>query len=100
MAMNLSKEEVLKIIFLARLSTKEENLDQMINDFNNVLNYVDALSKVNVDNIEPLAHVHESYNIYREDVCGNGLTTEEALLNTSDRSGSFIRVPLIIEGES
>lgn len=98
--MNLSKEEVLKIIFLARLSTKEENLDQMIKDFNNVLNYVDALNKVNVDGIEPLAHVHEIYNVYREDKCINTLTTEEALLNAPDRSGSFIRVPLIIEGES
>ena len=98
--MSLSKEEVLKIIFLARLSAKEGNLDQMINDFNSVLSYIDALNQVNVDGITPLAHVHETDNVFRADECFNSLTTEEALLNAPDRSGSFIRVPLIIEGES
>ena len=95
--MSKSSEDILKIIKLARLSAENENLERLTTDFNSMLAYVEQLEKVNVDNVEPLSHVHGINNIFRTDLAENLLTTEEALSNAPDRSGNFIKVPIIIE---
>lgn len=94
---NPEKISVVDVIRLARLSAEKENVASLEKDFQNILHYVEQLQDVDVEGIEPLAHVHESYNVFREDKADNLLTTEEALLNAPDRSGNFIKVPLVIE---
>ena len=94
-----SKDDVKKIINLARLSPDKEDLNQLGKDFSDILTYVEQLEAVDTKGVEPLAHVHEIVNIFREDQAENLLSSEEALANTSDRSGNFIKVPLIIEDE-
>lgn len=95
--MDLSNEDILKIIKLARLSAANEDIEDLTKNFNDILHYIEQLEEVNVDNIEPLAHVHEVANVFREDVSSNSLTTEQALANTKERSGDYIKVPLIVE---
>lgn len=95
--MSKSQEDILKIIKLARLSAESENLSKLTQDFNSILSYVEQLEKVNVDNVEPLSHVHGANNVFRSDMMESLLTTDEALSNAPEKSGSFIKVPLIIE---
>jgi aspartyl-tRNA(Asn)/glutamyl-tRNA(Gln) amidotransferase subunit C len=97
--MSKSREDLLKIIRLARLSAANEDLDKMTRDFNSILQYVEQLEKVDVTNVEPLSHVHGVVNVFRDDAAHNDLTTGAALQNAPDKSGAFIRVPLIIEEE-
>ena len=89
--------DIKKILKLARLSEEKEDTAQLAKDFGNILGYVEKLSEVNVEGIDPLAHVHDSNNVFREDVAFNSLSPEEALQNAPDRSGNYIRVPLVIE---
>jgi len=86
-----------KILKLARLSEQQENTEQLAEDFGNILGYIEKLSEVKVEGVAPLAHVHDSNNVFREDIAFNSLTPEEALQNAPDRSGNYIRVPLVIE---
>ena len=97
--MALNKDDILKIINLARLSPEHEDLEQSLTDFNNILAYVETLERVDVEGLEPLAHVHDSSNVMRVDQVTATLSTEDALSNAPERSGDFMKVPLIIETE-
>lgn len=89
--------DIKKILKLARLSEEQEDTKQLAKDFGDILGYIETLSEVDVEGISPLAHVHDSNNVFREDVAFNSLSPEEALQNAPDRSGNYIRVPLVIE---
>ena len=95
--MDFKKEDILKIISLSRLSPEKENIDAVTKNFQNIINYVEQLNEVDVTNIEPLAHVHEVYNVFRKDIATNSLSPEEGLANVKEKSGNYIKVPLIIE---
>ena len=95
----LSSEEIKKIFNLSRLACNQEDLELAKTQINNILEYIEVVRNVDTENVEPMSHVHGSFNEFRDDVVSSLLTTEEALSNAPDRSGSFIRVPLIIETE-
>ena len=93
----VSDSEVAKIIKLAYLDIEESRLSQITTELNAILESIAILQKVDVTGVEPMSHVHGSTNVYREDQTEESLTTAEALSNAPDRSGAFIRVPIIIE---
>lgn len=93
----VDENEVRKIIKLAYLEVEDQRLPQITAELNAILDCVAVLNKVDVSNVEPMSHVHGSTNIFREDLVEPGLTTAEALSNAPDKSGAFIRVPIIID---
>jgi aspartyl-tRNA(Asn)/glutamyl-tRNA(Gln) amidotransferase subunit C len=94
----LSLDEVNRIARLSNLVINEEDAKKLTHQLNDILGYVQQLSRLETKNIEPMSHAQSSSNIYREDSAANTLTTEEALENAPDRSGNFFRTPLIVEG--
>ncbi|MBE9502820.1 MAG: Asp-tRNA(Asn)/Glu-tRNA(Gln) amidotransferase subunit GatC [Proteobacteria bacterium] len=95
--MKLTKEEVNKVAHLARLELSEEETERMTGDMNNILDYINKLSELNTDNVEPTCHAVPVTNVFREDVQRNDFTIEEALANApSSEEGSF-KVPKVIE---
>jgi len=95
----LKEEEILKIVKLARLQIEQDNLPKLTKEFNAILGYIKKLEEVNTDHVEAMSHVHGATNIFREDKIEDSMQIEDLLQNTPDRSGSFIRVPLVIEQE-
>lgn len=95
----LSSDEIKKIFKLSRLAYSDDDLEVAKVQINNILECIETVRKTEVGNTEPMSHVHGSFNIFREDKVIPLLTTEEALSNAPDRSGNFIKVPLIIETE-
>ena len=93
----VSEEEVRKIIQLSYLNVEEGRIAALTKEFNSILNYIEKLKEVDVTGVETMSHVHGFNNIFREDQIKPGLSTEDALKNAPDRSGDFIRVPLIID---
>lgn len=94
--MALSKEEVKKVAFLARLEFKEEEIEKFQTQLNDILSYVDKLSEVDVEGIEPLSHAIEMKNAFREDKVEKSIDRELAMKNApSEENGTFI-VPKIV----
>lgn len=81
---------------LAKLSRLRLS-DRFEKDLENILAYVGKLNSVNTDGVEPLSHVHGSKNVWREDVvCPS--SPEDILASAPDKSGTFVRTPLVIDG--
>jgi len=54
--MSLNRQEVEKIAHLARLAITEEELPVYVTSLSSIMNFVDALSKIDTGAVEPLAH--------------------------------------------
>ncbi|RME61736.1 MAG: Asp-tRNA(Asn)/Glu-tRNA(Gln) amidotransferase subunit GatC [Candidatus Dadabacteria bacterium] len=95
----ITKEQLVKVAYLARLKLSEEEALQLKDDLNKVLNYVEQLNELNVEEVEPVSHVFEIETPFREDEAVYIENTEKYLENIPDRSGRYIRVPLIVDYE-
>jgi aspartyl-tRNA(Asn)/glutamyl-tRNA(Gln) amidotransferase subunit C len=63
----ISKEEVKHIASLARIGLGEEEVEKYSKDLSAVLDWIDELKKVDVENVEPTAHIAGMDSISRED---------------------------------
>lgn len=94
--MALSREEVLHVAELARLSLRPEEVELFTRQLNDILAYVQKLEELDTTAVAPLAHVIPLFNAFREDVVKEGLPLEAALKNAPAREeGSFL-VPKVI----
>ncbi len=97
--MSLSIADVKKVATLARLEMSDADLNKMAEQLNNILGYVDQLSSVNTDGIEPLAHPLPLANVFREDVPVPSLSVDAALQNAPTRLADFFGVPAVFDSD-
>ena len=65
--MALTKKEVEKIAELARLELGEEEKEKFAEDLSSVLGYVQKLSEVNIEKVEPVTGGTNLENVARKD---------------------------------
>ena len=87
----------MKMAKLARLNIKEDEKEQLMADFTQILDWVEKLKEIDTEDVEPLVHMSEEINRLREDEVKNQLTQEQALSNAPDADGQFFRVPKVIK---
>lgn len=93
----LSPEDVQKVATLARLKLSEDELQQVARQLGDVLDYVEVLNDVDVSDVEPMAHVADVANAFRNDEVRPGLPREESLSNAPKTDGKYFLVPQILE---
>lgn len=94
--MKISKEEVLHVANLARLSLDEAAIERFADQIGTVLEYVDKLNQIDTEGVTPTSHAIFLSNAFREDVVLDHLERDDALANAPENEdGSFI-VPKII----
>ena len=67
-AMSISRAEVEKVSLLARLLLSDDELDRMTSQLGEILGYVDLLSELDTEQVEPMAHALDVANVFRDDV--------------------------------
>lgn len=95
--MKVAKEDVENVAVLSRLTIDEKQMPEYLSQFNDFLNYVDVLQKVDTENVEPLAHVLPMQNVFREDKIKPSLDRKLALSNAPEQEDGYFKVPRIIE---
>lgn len=95
--MKVSKKDVENVAVLSRLKIADDKMDKYLEEFNNFLEYVDVLQKVDTENVKPTAHVLPLQNVFREDVVKPSLDREKALANAPEKENGYFKVPRIIE---
>jgi len=83
---------------LARLELTAEEKAVFQPQMENIVKYVDMISAVDVDGVEPMMHGRVLVNAFREDVVRPSLPTETALANAPKRVGDEFLLPKIVEG--
>lgn len=95
--MSTDIQTIRKLAHLARLEFNEEKEQEVLQDLNKILNWVDQLRELDTENVEPLTHMSEEINVLREDVAQNTVTHEQALLNAPKKDSDYFRVPKVLE---
>ncbi len=94
--MALTREEVLHVAELARLSLSPEEIELFTVQLNEILEYVEKLQKLDTSRVEPLAHVIPIFNVFREDQVRQSLPQDAALENAPAREDGNFLVPRVI----
>lgn len=94
--MTVTLKDVEHIAGLARLELSDEEKEKFTHQLNQILTYVEKLNELDTTNVEPLSHVIELKNRFREDRVEPGLTPEEALRNAPSRTDKYFKVPKVI----
>jgi aspartyl-tRNA(Asn)/glutamyl-tRNA(Gln) amidotransferase subunit C len=95
--MKLSKSEVEHVAKLARLELSAEEADRLTTHLNGIMAHFEKLQQLDTEGVAPTSHVIPMQNVFREDVTGPCLTTEEALANAPESSDGYFVVPQIVE---
>ncbi|MDA8211207.1 MAG: Asp-tRNA(Asn)/Glu-tRNA(Gln) amidotransferase subunit GatC [Clostridia bacterium] len=92
----ITKKDVEHVALLARLELSEAEKEKFTEQLNAILEYADALKKLDTTNVQPTAHPLPINNVFREDVARPGIANEDALANAPEQEDGFFKVPKIV----
>ena len=96
----ITTEDVEYVAGLAQLILDDDSKERLVHEMGDILTYMDALNELDTEDIEPMMHVLDLANVYREDVVKESLTKEEVFRNAPNHEGDFFLVPRILDTES
>ena len=92
----LSREEVLHVAHLARISLTEEEIEKFRGELKVLMDDIDKIKEVeDFDNEMMYTPINDNTRL-REDVVGEMLSASDATINAPKKNGSFIEVPVMI----
>lgn len=95
--MAIDNETVKQVAFLSRLKIEDDKLEETKEEFNKILNWVEQLSEVNTDGVEPLVSVNDSNLVMRKDEVTEGNQSAAVLKNAPQAQYGYFTVPKVVE---
>ena len=94
--MSLTRADVEKVSLLGRLLLSDAELDKMTEQMGRIVGYIEQLSELNTDHVQPMAHALEMHNVFAEDALGASLPRESALANAPKKDAECYLVPAVL----
>jgi aspartyl-tRNA(Asn)/glutamyl-tRNA(Gln) amidotransferase subunit C len=91
--MAIDHEQLLHVGHLARLELREDEVERLGAQLNDILEAVSKVSELDLSDVPPTSHPLEVVSLGEEDVPRPCLPVEEALANAPEREGDFFKVP-------
>ncbi|ANI89367.1 asparaginyl/glutamyl-tRNA amidotransferase subunit C [Arachidicoccus ginsenosidimutans] len=82
---------------LSRLNFNNKEKEEIKNDLQQMIAFVEKLNEIDTSNVEPLLHITPRENVFREDIVAQNISREEALQNVPNTDGTYILVPKVIK---
>jgi aspartyl-tRNA(Asn)/glutamyl-tRNA(Gln) amidotransferase subunit C len=95
--MKLTRDEVLHIARLARVSLAEEETTRMSEQLSNLLDHFEVLQKVDTEGVSPTAQSVDLENVMRGDEVKPSLSPDDVLANAPRREDDCFRVRPVLE---
>jgi aspartyl-tRNA(Asn)/glutamyl-tRNA(Gln) amidotransferase subunit C len=95
--MAIDAATVRKVARLARIAEPEEKLEPLAKELSGILNWIEQLSEVATDGVEPMTSAVHVPLPMREDVVTEGGDPGRVLSNSPKRVGDFYVVPKVVE---
>src|ERR1700747_2938860 len=103
--MAIDREQLLHVAHLARLELREDEIERLQGQLNDILAAVSKVSELDLADVAPTSHPLDVVNVWEAhepravSTCGEAdeprpcLTAEEGLANAPEREGDFFKVP-------
>lgn len=94
---NTGEIDIEYVARLARIELTEAEKEMYSKQLGQILGYFKKLSEIDVSNVEPSAHAHAIYNVWRDDIEGEAMSVEDALMNAPAKRDNQIVVPKVVD---
>ena len=91
--MAINREQLLHVAHLARLELREEEIERLEAQLNDILAAVSKVSELDLADVPPTSHPRDVVNVWDQDEPRPCLSAEDALANAPEREGDFFKVP-------
>jgi aspartyl-tRNA(Asn)/glutamyl-tRNA(Gln) amidotransferase subunit C len=95
--MSVDADTVRRIAHLARIAVAEDEVEHLRGELNAILAFVEHLSEVNVDGVEPMTSVVPMEMRQRADKVTDGDIRDDLLKNAPATEEGFFLVPKVVE---
>ena len=95
--MSVDAATVRRIVHLARIAVADDEIEHLQNELNSILAFVEQLSEVKVDGVEPMTSVTPMQMKKRQDVVTAGGNAEAILKNAPATQDNYFLVPKVVE---
>jgi aspartyl-tRNA(Asn)/glutamyl-tRNA(Gln) amidotransferase subunit C len=94
--MKVNDELVDKLANLARLEFNAQEKEEIKNDLQQMIGFIDKLNELDTTGVEPLLHMSGNINVLREDEVKGSISREDAFRNAPLHDEQFFKVPKVI----
>ena len=92
----ISTSDIQHLASLSSLALADDEVDGLRQDLENIISYIEQLSKLDTAGVEPTYQVTGLANVWREDEVQSGVS-REALLNLApEKQNSQVKVPQVL----
>ncbi len=95
--MAISKEEVIHVANLSRLTLTENEVGTYTEQLNSILDFMKKLNELDTTDIKPTSHAITINNAYRDDEVRESIPKDTALKNAPQKQNEQFKVPPAIE---
>jgi aspartyl-tRNA(Asn)/glutamyl-tRNA(Gln) amidotransferase subunit C len=95
--MSVDAAAVRRIAHLARIAVADDEVEHLKGELNAILAFVEQLSEVNVDGVEPMTSVTPMEMKKRKDKVTDGGIADDIVRNAPATEGRFFLVPKVVE---
>lgn len=81
---------------LAKLKFDASKAEKMKSDLDKIIGFVDKLSEIDTEGIEPLVYLSEEVNVLRVDEIKHEVSKENALKNAPQKDSDYFKVPTVL----
>lgn len=93
----ISRDNVQHLAQLSSLQLDDSEIDGLQQDIQNILGYVEQLSELNTDGVEPTYQVTGLSNVWRDDTVVDSAVSREVLLALpNEQTDHQIKVPKVL----
>ncbi|MEE3392774.1 MAG: Asp-tRNA(Asn)/Glu-tRNA(Gln) amidotransferase subunit GatC [Lachnospiraceae bacterium] len=92
----ISDEMIDYVGILSQLELSPAEKEEARKGLSDMLDYIDKLNELDTSGVEPMSHVFDNGNVFREDIVTNGNFQAETLKNAPERNEEYLVVPKTI----
>ncbi|OXS99227.1 aspartyl/glutamyl-tRNA(Asn/Gln) amidotransferase subunit C [Notoacmeibacter marinus] len=95
--MSVDTDTVHRVAHLSRIALKEGEAERMTSELNAILGFVEQLSEVDVEGVEPMTSVRPMAMRLRDDEVTDGGKADDIVKNAPATEDHFFLVPKVVE---
>jgi aspartyl-tRNA(Asn)/glutamyl-tRNA(Gln) amidotransferase subunit C len=93
----ITKDTVRYVAHLARIELKDSQLEVLVEQLGDILEFIDKLKEVDINKVKPTSHILPLENVLREDKQHKCLPIDKFISQAPDKRKNFFSVPKVIE---
>lgn len=97
MANTISSDTIDYVAILAKLELSGEEKETAKKDMDRMLDYIDKMNELDTTGVEPLSHLFQVDNVFREDVVTGGDDRDRILKNAPEQKDGAFKVPKTVD---